>query len=188
MNNSNHPTLSDGKPTCPGKAIYSELNYEKLRNDRLKEMEGYYAKILKKYETHKKEYDEKTAPDASNDAKLESEETIKPVIVRLNNQLLEIASKVVNDNEHTGKGLMQQYQDLKVQEEELNKLLNNVSKLENEVESQENTQLTREARMKTSYETSENSYYWYMGLVLVNFTLIMFLIIYMILIVAYGEN
>lgn len=187
MNNSNHPTLSDGNPTCPGKAIYSELNYEKLRNNRLKEMEAYYGQILKKYETNKKQYDVKTAPDASNDAKLESEETIKPVIVRLNNQLLDIASKVVNDNEHTGKGLMQQYQDLKVQEEELNKLLNNVSKLEDEVDTQETTQLARQARMKSSYELSQDSYYWYTGMVMVNFILILFLIIYMMLILRYNN-
>jgi hypothetical protein len=185
MNNSNHPTLSDGNPTCPGKAIFSELNYEKLRNNRLKELEVYYSKILHKYEENKREFDEKTIPDASNDAKQESEETIKPTVIRLNNQLLEITTKLVNNNEHTGKGLMQQYQDLKIQETELNKLMNNVDKLEEQVDTEKNTQLTRETRMKTSYDVSQNSYYWYMGLVMINFILILFLIIYMILILKY---
>jgi hypothetical protein len=201
MNNNNHPILSEGKSeNCPGKAIYSELNYEKLRKNRMKELDTYYQKVLGKYEQQKREYnqlfqstakrannvtaefEEKTGPDATPDQIQEGEATIKPAVIRLNKQLLEIASNVLNDNEHTGKSLMQQYQDLKKQEVELNKLMNNVSNLEDEVNIQENKQLTRDARMKTSYDVNQNSYYWYTGLVIVNFLLIMFLIIYTVLI------
>jgi hypothetical protein len=201
MNNNNHPTLSEGtSEKCPGKAIYTELNYEKLRQNRMKELDTYYQKVLDKYEQNKREYnqqfqntakeannvaaefEEKTGPDATPDQIQEGEATIKPTIIRLNKQLLQIATNVLNDNEHTGKSLMQQYQDLKKQEVELNKLMNNVSKLEDELNMEENKQLTRDARMKTSYEVNQNSYYWYTGLVVVNFLLIMFLIIYTVLI------
>lgn len=195
----NHPVLSDPDPKCPGKAIYSELNYEKLRNNRLNEVEAYYSKVLKKYEQNKRIYNqkftttakeannieaelaEKMSPDASNDQKLEGNETIKPKVIKLNKQLLEIARNVMNDNEHTGKTLLQQSQDLKNQEKNLNKLLNNVAELEKNIDQEKNDQLTRNTRMETSYDKSQGSYYWYMGLVMINFILIIFLTIYMIL-------
>jgi hypothetical protein len=202
--NNDHPALSNKEPKCPGKAIYSELNYEKLRDDRLQTIQSYYSKVLKKYEQNKTIYNQqftttakvadnkeaelenKTGPNASNDEKLEGNETIKPLVIKLNKKLLEIATNVMNDNEHTGKGLLQQRQDLEKQEKELYKLLDNVSKLESNLEQEDNIQLTRNSRMESSYDAGQSSYYWYMGLVIINFILIVFLTIYMILLSQYN--
>lgn len=205
MNNDNHPMLSDGAKKCPGKAIYSELNYEKLRSNRLKEVDAYYKKVLKKYESNKKTYnaqfkdvsqqannanDEmqvKSANNATNDEKLEVDAVIKPSVIRLNKQLLNIASKLINDNEDSGKGLLQQYQDLRVQEEELNKLMDNVNELEQKMKAEHDVNLTRSSRMETSQDLTEDTYYWYNGMLVINFLLTLFLVIYAMLIYKYSE-
>lgn len=197
--------LSSGESKCPGKAIYSELNYEKLRQNRMKELDAYYTKVLKQYETKKQIYNKqfeetakqannadselenKTNNEASNDERQEADAVIRPTIIKLNKQLIKIASNVVKDNEDTGKGLMQQYQDLKVQEEELNKLMNNVVKLEEKMDAEKNVELTRDARIETSGETTDNTYYWHNGILVINFLLSFFLVIYAIMI-YYNNN
>lgn len=206
MNNDNHPMLSDVKnKKCSGKAIYSELNYEKLRSNRLKELDVYYKKVLKKYEDNKRtynaqfkdlaqqanhandEFQEKTSNNATNDEKQEANAVIKPTVVKLNKQLLDIASKLIDDNENSGKGLLQQYQDLKVQEDELNKLMDNVVKLEDQMKSEKGINLTRNARMESSSDLTEDTYFWYNGMLIINFLLSLFLIIYAILIYKYSN-
>lgn len=203
----NHPTLSSGPDKkCPGQAIYSELNYEKLRNDRISEVDNYYRDVLKKYEENKKKYntqfkdtaaeanttqaelEQKTGDGASPDEIQEGTETLKPLVVKLNNQLLEIARQVMEDNEKTGKGVYQQYQDLKTQEAELDKLMNNVSKLENNLDTESNVQLTRNSRMDTSYERGRGTYSWYVVLVYLNIVVLLFLIVYMITLSGYMDQ
>lgn len=205
MNNNNHPMLSDGANKCPGKAIYSELNYEKLRTNRLNEIDAYYKKVLKQYENNKKTYNaqykdlskqannadaelqNKTTNNATKNDIQEVDAVIKPTVVRLNKQLLTIASKLIDDNENTGKGLLQQYQDLQVQEKELNKLMNNVSILEDNLKNEETVQLTRYSRIDSSQDVTENTYYWYNGMLMINFMLSLFLVIYSILIYKYSS-
>ena len=204
MSNNNRSMISDEKK-CPGKAIYSELNYDKLRSNRLKELDTYYKKVLQKYEDNKRAYDSqfsniaqqannatadlttKTATNATNDDKQEAEAVIKPTVVKLNKQLLTIASKLIEDNDNSGKGLLQQYQDLRVQEDELNKLMNNVSKLEDELKMESDVQLTRQSRMESSQDLTENTYYWYNGMLMINFVLSLFLAIYAIMIYKYSD-
>ena len=204
MSNNNRSMISDEKK-CPGKAIYAELNYDKLGSNRLKELDTYYKKVLQKYEDNKRVYDNqfsniaqqtnnatadlttKTATNATNDDKQEAEAVIKPTVVKLNKQLLTIASKLIEDNDNSGKGLLQQYQDLRVQEDELNKLMNNVSKLEDELKMESDVQLTRQSRMESSQDLTENTYYWYNGMLMINFVLSLFLAIYAIMIYKYSD-
>ena len=100
MSNNNRSMISDEKK-CPGKAIYSELNYDKLRSNRLKELDTYYKKVLQKYEDNKRAYDSqfsniaqqannatadlttKTATNATNDDKQEAEAVIKPTVINV---------------------------------------------------------------------------------------------------------
>ena len=161
---------------------------------------------MQKYEDNKRAYDSqfsniaqqannatadlttKTATNATNDDKQEAEAVIKPTVIKMNKQLLTIASKLIEDNDNSGKGLLQQYQDLRVQEDELNKLMNNVSKLEDELKMESDVQLTRQSRMESSQDLTENTYYWYNGMLMINFVLSLFLAIYAIMIYKYSDK
>ncbi len=191
---------------CAGKAIYSELNYEKLRKQRLNKVDTYYKKVLDKYEQNKRTYNQqflstakqadnmtsemknKLSPNSTPDQKQEAEQSIKPVVVRLNKQLLNIAQAVLKDNTETAKGLAQQYVDLSEQEKRLDKIIDEVSVLESDIEKQKHTQLSRKTMLGNSQEVGQSSYYWYIALSVINIILLLGIVIYIIMIVASGMS
>lgn len=193
----------ESSKTCPGKKIYSELNYETLRQNRMKDIDEFYQQVLRKYESTKRQHnqsyqtlsnnasdkeaelDKKTSRNSSADQKLEGNEVIKPQVIRLNNKLIDIARKIMDDNDKTSEGLIQQYQDLEVQEAELSKLMSNVDKLESEYDTQQNLARARDSQMDNSYNSGQSAYYWYMGLIIINFVLTLFLFVYILLLMQY---
>ena len=185
---------------CVGKAIYSELNYEKLRKQRLNQVDGYYKKVLNKYEENKRKYNQqfattakqadklteelntKLGPNATPDQKQEGEQSIKPDVIRLNQQLLNIAQNVLKDNTETSKGLAQQYADLAEQEKKLDNIISEVDNLKAELDKQKQKQLARKTMIDNSSEASKSSYYWYIGLTVINVLLLLVIVIYIIII------
>lgn len=189
---------------CAGKAIYSELNYEKLRKQRLGQVDSYYKKVLDKYEENKRKYNQqflstakqadnitsemknKLLPNSTPDQKQEAEQSIKPIVVRLNKQLLNIAQAVLKDNTETAKGLAQQYVDLSEQEKKLDAVINEVNALESEIEKQKKTQLSRKTMLSNSQEVGQSSYYWYIAFSIINIILLLGIVIYVIMMFASG--
>ena len=87
--------------SCPSTEIYSEFNYDKLREENIKKIKSYYDNILNDYKSTYQQYLEESNAEGDNsqDSSEFANAELRPRIKGLNEQLIMIKTKLKENNE-----------------------------------------------------------------------------------------
>ena len=96
--------------SCPSTEIYSEFNYDKLREENIKKIKSYYDNILNDYKSNYQQYLENNNSEEENsqDNAGYADTKLRPRIKGLNEQLIMIKTKLKENNEQEQKNNMLQ--------------------------------------------------------------------------------
>ena len=91
--------------SCPSTEIYSEFNYDKLREENIKKIKSYYDNILNDYKSKYQRYLEESNAEGDNsqDSSDFANGRLRPKIKDLNKQLIMIKTKLKENNEQEDK-------------------------------------------------------------------------------------
>ena len=174
---------------CSSNEIYSDLNYDKLREQNLKRTEELYNVIFSEYSGLYNEYIniQKEASDnpSNSDIKNRSDASIvqkKPIIIDLNKKLVNIETELLNNNYVLRKSIIEQEKDLQKEVKylnEMNKKINRLNKNVKMIEDKSDTGKYTIKDIQTSYNKITKWYYFFMALVLIFF--IIFCIVFLLI-------
>jgi hypothetical protein len=100
---------------CSSNEVYSDLNYDKLREENLKRTEELYKTIFSEYSslysdyliTHRDAISNPNNPEAKNKSDAAKVQK-KPVIIDLNKKLVDIETEILTNNDLIRKSISEQ--------------------------------------------------------------------------------
>ena len=166
--------------------IYSQMNYEKVRQENLQKTEELYQKLLNDYSMNYSTYLSAQTSTASNpsDPTLQNSSDKsnlqgKPIIKDLNQKLIDIETALLDNNKQIRQSIVEQSKQLELDQKEKSMIEIKMTKLDKYLKSaQDNadTGLYGIKDLKTQYDTQT---FWYHILLLINFVLfIIFVVIF----------
>ncbi len=159
--------------------VYSDLNYDKLRNENLKRTEELYKTIFSEYSglysdyliTQKDAISNPSNPETKNKSDADKVQK-KPVIIDLNKKLIDIESELLNNNQIIRKSIIDQQKLLKEdnkQRDSINKKINELNKNLKIMEDKSDTGKYTIKDVQSSYHRITKWYYFFIVLVLIIF-------------------
>ncbi len=168
--------------------VYSDLSYDKVREDNLKRTQQLYDTIFSEYSGAYSDYlmsqREVISNPANADAKNRSDAARvqkKPMVIDLNKQLVDIETELLNNNQILRKGIMDQQKLLKddnKQRDDITKKLKEITKNIKIMEDRSDTGKYTIKDIQSSYHRITKWYYFFIALVVIFF--IIFCILFVI--------
>lgn len=159
--------------------IYSDLNYDKAREDNLKRTQQLYDTIFSEYSGAYSDYLISQNESISNPSNAEARNRSdaariqkKPVVIDLNQKLVDIETELLNNNQTLRKSIIDQQKLLKddnKQRDDITKKLNELTKNIKIMEDKSDTGKYSIKDIQTSYHRITKWYYFFIGLVLIFF-------------------
>ena len=172
-------------PNTCSNDIYSNLNYEKLRQENLNKTQDLYQSVLNQYSNSYTQY-LKTQSDAignPNDATAQNKKDQantqdRPKLKVLNQKLIDIESELLNNNKLVRSDIDEQRKDMELNNKERDYIANKIREIENTLkdmqEKSDSSNLSVE-EIKMRFDSSTIWYYIIIFLNLVFFGLFIFL-------------
>ena len=159
--------------------IYSDLNYDKAREDNLKRTQQLYDTIFSEYSGAYSDYLISQTESISNPSNAEARNRSdaariqkKPVVIDLNQKLVDIETELLNNNQTLRKSIIDQQKLLKddnKQRDDITKKLNELTKNIKVMEDKSDTGKYSIKDIQTRYHRITKWYYFFIGLVLIFF-------------------
>ena len=146
--------------SCPSTEIYSEFNYDKLREENIKKIKSYYDNILNDYKSNYQQYLEESniEGDNSQDSSEFANAELRPRIKGLNEQLIMIKTKLKENNEQEQKNNMLQKKKIEAKTDAyqkndriINQLNKNLNQIESEIKGKDSQIIDNDSRNTVSY-------------------------------------
>ena len=146
--------------SCPSTEIYSEFNYDKLREENIKKIKSYYDNILNDYKSTYQQYLEESniEGDNSQDSSEFANAELRPRIKGLNEQLIMIKTKLKENNEQEQKNNMLQKKKIEAKTDAyqkndriINQLNKNLNQIESEIKGKDSQIIDNDSRNTVSY-------------------------------------
>ena len=146
--------------SCPSTEIYSEFNYDKLREENIKKIKSYYDNILNDYRSTYQQYLEESnvEGDNSQDSSEFANAELRPRIKGLNEQLIMIKTKLKENNEQEQKNNMLQKKKIEAKTDAyqkndriINQLNKNLNQIESEIKGKDSQITDNDSRNTVSY-------------------------------------
>lgn len=146
--------------SCPSTEIYSEFNYDKLREENIKKIKSYYDNILNDYKSTYQQYLEESniEGDNSQDSYEFANAELRPRIKGLNEQLIMIKTKLKENNEQEQKNNMLQKKKIEAKTDAyqkndriINQLNKNLNQIESEIKGKDSQIIDNDSRNTVSY-------------------------------------
>lgn len=172
-------------PTCSND-IYSNKNYEKLRESNLKKIIDLYNESLNNYSSVYNNYLE-NLQNAMNDptnAELQNKKDMlmvrdRPIIKKLNQKLIDIETSVLDNNTIIRQDIDQQKKQLNIDQKEKIMIESKINKLDKLVKSTSDYSDTGSISVKNLTDKYDGATLWYYILITINIILfIVFCVIY----------
>ena len=172
-------------PSCAND-IYSDKNYEKLRESNLKKITDLYNETLNNYSSVYNNYLEilQNANNEPNNAELQNKKDMlmvrdRPLIKKLNQKLIDIETSVLDNNKTIRQDIDQQKKQLEVDQKEKKMIEVKIDKLDKLVKSVSDTSDTGFISVKELNDKYDGATVWYYILITINIILfIVFCVIY----------
>jgi hypothetical protein len=168
--------------------VYSNLSYDKVREDNLKRTQQLYDTIFSEYSGAYSDYlmsqREVISNPANADAKNRSDAARvqkKPMVIDLNKQLVDIETELLNNNQILRKGIIDQQKLLNndtKQRDDITKKLKEITKNIKIMEDRSDTGKYTIKDIQSSYHRITKWYYFFIALVVIFF--IIFCILFVI--------
>jgi hypothetical protein len=173
---------------CSSNEVYSDLNYDKLREENLKRTEELYKTIFSEYSslysdyliTHRDAISNPNNPEAKNKSDAAKVQK-KPVIIDLNKKLVDIETEILTNNDLIRKSISEQQTLLEKDNKERNMIDKKINTLSTNVKIAEDKTDTGKysiTDIQSRYSSLTKWYYFFMALVLIFF--IIFCILFFI--------
>jgi hypothetical protein len=161
--------MSDNKVNSKCSAdIYSDLNYEKQRNENLKRTEELYQKIFSEYSQLYSDYlitqKEAISNPSNAEAKNKSDANRvqkKPVIIELNKKLVNIETELLNNNKSIRQSILDQQKDLNKNNKAITHMEKKIHHLEEKIKISEDKSDTGKYGIKDIQDKSNKLTKWY---------------------------
>jgi hypothetical protein len=164
---------------CSSNEVYSDLNYDKLREENLKRTEELYKTIFSEYSSLYSDYlisqrdaiSNPNNPEARNKSDA-SRVQKKPVIIDLNKKMIDIESELLLNNDLIRKSILEQQKLLEKDNKERNSIEKKINILSTNVKIAEDKSDTGKYSIKdvqSRYSKITKWYYFFMALVLIFF-------------------
>ena len=146
--------------SCPSTEIYSEFNYDKLREENIKKIKSYYDNILNNYKSTYQQYLENNNSEEENsqDNAGYADTSLRPRIKGLNEQLIMIKTKLKENNEQEDKNNNLQKKKIEVKTDAyqkndriINQLNKNLNQIESEIKGKDSQITDNDSRNTVSY-------------------------------------
>lgn len=172
-------------PTCAND-IYSDKNYEKLRELNLKKITDLYNETLNNYSAVYNNYLEilQNASNEPSNAELQNKKDMlmvrdRPLIKKLNQKLIEIETSILDNNKTIRQDINEQKKQLEIDQKEKKMIEVKIDKLDKLVKSTDDTSDTGFISVKELTDKYEGATLWYYILITINIILfIAFCVIY----------
>jgi Rad3-related DNA helicase len=172
-------------PSCAND-IYSDKNYEKLRESNLKKITDLYNETLNNYSSVYNNYLEilQNANNEPNNAELQNKKDMlmvrdRPLIKKLNQKLIDIETSVLDNNKTIRQDIDQQKKQLDVDQKEKKMIEVKIDKLDKLVKSVSDTSDTGFISVTELNDKYYGATLWYYILITINIILfIAFCVIY----------
>lgn len=172
-------------PKCAND-IYSDKNYQKLREGNLKKISDLYNETLNNYSTVYNNYLEilQSAMNDPNNADLQNKKDMlmvrdRPLIIKLNQKLIDIETSILDNNKIIRKDIDEQKKQLDLDQKEKKMIETKINKLEKLVKSINDTSDTGSISVKDITDKHDSASLWYYILITINIILfIVFCVIY----------
>ncbi len=172
-------------PQCAND-IYSDKNYQKLREENLKKITDLYNATLNNYSSVYNNYLEilQIAMNEPNNADLQNKKDMlmvrdRPLIIKLNQKLIEIETSVLDNNKLIRKDIDEQKKQLDLDQKEKKMFEVKINKLDKLVKSVNDTADTGNISVKDITDKFDSASLWYYILITINIILfIVFCVVY----------
>jgi membrane-associated HD superfamily phosphohydrolase len=172
-------------PTCSND-IYSDKNYEKLRESNLKKILDLYNETLNNYSSVYNNYLEilQNAMNEPNNAELQNKKDMlmvrdRPIIKKLNQKLIDIESSILDNNKIIRQDIDEQKKQLDLDQKEKKMIEVKIDKLDKLVKSTGDYADTGSISVKNLTDKYDSASLWYYILITINIILfIVFCVIY----------
>jgi hypothetical protein len=172
-------------PQCAND-IYSDKNYQKLREENLKKITDLYNATLNNYSSVYNNYLEilQNAMNEPNNADLQNKKDMlmvrdRPLIIKLNQKLIEIETSVLDNNKLIRKDIDEQKKQLDLDQKEKKMFEVKINKLDKLVKSVNDTADTGNISVKDITDKFDSASLWYYILITINIILfIVFCVVY----------
>jgi hypothetical protein len=178
--------MSQTPPPMCANDIYSDKNYEKLRESNLKKITDLYNETLNNYSSVYNNYLEilQNATNEPNNAELQNKKDMlmvrdRPLIKKLNQKLIDIETSILDNNKTIRQDIDEQRKQLDIDQKEKKMLEVKIDKLDKLVKSTNDTYDTGSISVKDLTDKYEGATLWYYILITINIILfIVFCVIY----------
>lgn len=171
--------------------IYSEMNYEKVRQDNLKKTSELYQKLLTEYSGKYSNYLQIQSAAIGNpsDTTLKNDADMaavknKPEIIQLNKKLVDIESALLDNNKIIHQDIQEQRKQLELDNEEKKIIYAKVDKLDKIIKTLEDYNGTGFYSVDDINKQFEVTTFWYYFLLVVNFIIFITFCIFFYLILS----